>query len=184
MLRHIGSRGARIQLIKMAVVSLFARPTPPALHRRDDFNRMLRHRTIPSVCARISDIQRHLTRRSSPWNDLAGLDMIAYLRSSPSSAPGFPPLVCRRRLASFSRANGVSDTAQKGAITPRPFDQPTILAFRACRIVDAAPTGKICGSVSVTRKASTTGLTCRQQVSTVLNVLATIPNAPILASHI
>jgi hypothetical protein len=28
---------------------------------------MLRHRTIPSVTARTSDVQRHLTRRPSPW---------------------------------------------------------------------------------------------------------------------
>ncbi|MBU4089141.1 MAG: hypothetical protein KJ670_10525, partial [Alphaproteobacteria bacterium] len=37
-----------------------------ALDRRDDFNRMLRHRTTPSVCTRTSDVRINLARRPSP----------------------------------------------------------------------------------------------------------------------
>lgn len=45
---------------------ILARPPPTALDTRDDFNRMLRHRTIPNVCTRTSNVRINLARRPSP----------------------------------------------------------------------------------------------------------------------
>ena len=64
---NLGKNRTRLKAGSNQPLFVLARPAPTALDRRDHFNRMLRHRTTPSVCTRTSDVRIKLARRPSPW---------------------------------------------------------------------------------------------------------------------
>ncbi|MBB5577089.1 hypothetical protein GGD50_005738 [Rhizobium paranaense] len=64
---NLGKNRTRLKAGGNQRLFVLARAAPTARDRRDHFNRMLGHRTTPSVCTRTSDVRINLARRLSPW---------------------------------------------------------------------------------------------------------------------
>ena len=84
------------------------------------------------------------------------------------------------RYFRFPDAGRIADAAQELSIAAAAFDQPAIFAFRARRIGGAAGTSNFGRSIRAAGHSGSAGLAGGQQVATMLDVLAAIPDAAIL----
>ena len=87
------------------------------------------------------------------------------------------------RYSRFPDAGRIADAAKELSITAAAFDQPAIFAFRARRIGGAAGTSNVGRSILAAGQSGSAGLAGGQEVATVLDVLAAIPDAAILPGH-
>ena len=74
-------------------------------------------------------------------------------------------------------------TAKETPVRAGALDQPAIFALRTGRIAATAGASNFCRSFSATRQGCAAGRAGRQQVSTMREMLAAIPDATILAPH-
>lgn len=92
----------------------------------------------------------------------------------------WPVLTRNLRLPGAGRVTNAAEELAKAAAS---FDQPAIFAFRASRVAGTTPTANLTCPVRMTWQGCAAGWAGRQQVSAVLDVLASIPDASILPCH-
>lgn len=91
-------------------------------------------------------------------------------------------LVIFRHLR-FAGTRRIADAAEELTKTAAAFDKPAIFAVWARRIGGTAPASHLTGPVSLAWEGRAAGWAGGQKVSTVLDVLAPVPDAAILPGH-
>lgn len=89
---------------------------------------------------------------------------------------------CGRNLR-FTNTGRIANAAEEPPVSTAALDQPAIFAFRTGRITGSATTSNLVRSLRLAWQSSSARRACRKQVSAMLDMLTTIPDATVLPRH-